>query len=110
MKEEVKKYKLYAGKVQNVPENVKYSLVPSHCQYLLIYTDQEPLEKSKFVEIDETNVKLNTQEREWLFQSKLYINAQHLKEREREYVDAFNNFFDVLEQELQKEKRIEAKK
>lgn len=98
----MQKYQLYAGKIQDIPAGVKYSLVPTHHQYLLIYTDIDPKELKGFVAIDDGIMYLNAQERAWLAKSKTEINVEYLHEHE-EYLDYMNQFLDVFEQELKAE-------
>lgn len=104
MAEEVKKYRLYAGLVQDIPQGVKYSCIPSHHQYLLIYADTPPEPKENFILQDEAvEVTLNREEKSWLTACKLEINTQVMREREKEYSSALNSFLDILEEELNKE-------
>lgn len=98
---ETKKYVLYVSEIQPIPDGVVYSLVPSHREYMLIYTDNGLQEKDGFVPLDEKEV-TNRQEREWLTQSKFEINVKYLREREAEYSSAMNDFLNLFEKELEK--------
>ena len=107
-------YKLYAGEIQDVPKGVKYSFVPSHLQYLLLYSNVYPKPQENFVEIDETQVELTAEEETqveltaeettWLMQCKMAINAAHIQSHKEEYIDAFDAWLDVFEAELKKER------
>ena len=97
-------YKLYAGEIQDVPKGVKYSFVPSHLQYLLLYSNVYPEPQENFVEIDETQVELTAEETTWLMQCKMAINAAHIQSHKEEYIDAFDAWLDVFEAELKKER------
>lgn len=102
MSEEVK-YNLYVSEVSTaIPIGVKYSLVPNHHQYRLLYTDKALTAKDGFAIIP-PNTQLNRQERAWLFQSKVAVNAEYLKKSEQDYAAAMSAFLDVFEQELKKE-------
>lgn len=98
------KYNLYVSRINTaIPSDVTYSLVPNHHQYRLLYTDKSLSDQDGFALIPE-DTRLNKQEREWLFQSKVTINGKYLKQREQEYSAAMSAFLDVFEQELKKEK------
>lgn len=103
-------YKLYAGEIQDVPKGVKYSFVPSHLQYLLLYSNVYPEPQENFVEIDETQVELTAEETTWLMQCKLAINAAHIQSHKEEYIDAFDAWLDAFEAELKKERSKQNRK
>ena len=85
MAEEVKKYRLYAGLVQDIPQGVKYSCIPSHHQYLLIYTDTPPEPNENFILQDEAvGATPNREEKRWLLACKLEINTKAKRTREKE--------------------------
>lgn len=106
MEEEVKKYRLYAGLVQDIPQGVKYSCIPSHHQYLLIYADTPPEQKENFILQDEAvEATLNREEKSWLTACKLEINTQAMREREKEYSSALMDYFDKVEEALKEQKR-----
>lgn len=106
MAEEVKKYHLYAGLVQDIPHGVKYSCIPSHHQYLLVYTDIPLAEKDGFILQDENaEMSLNREEKSWLTACKLEINTQAMREREKEYSSALMDYFDKVEEALKEQKR-----
>ena len=105
MAEEVKKYRLYAGLVQDIPQGVKYSCIPSHHQYMLVYTDIPLSEKDGFVlQGENAEMSLNREEKIWLTSCKLKINTQAMRERESEYSSALMDYFDKVE-DILKEKR-----
>lgn len=101
---EVKKYKLYASYIQEVPEGIKYSFVPSNLAYILVYTDTPPVGKLPFVEIDEATVTLSREERGWLSQCKAVINAAAMRENEQANAETLNIFLDKVEEELKEQK------
>lgn len=100
--EEVQKYKLYVGKVQIIPDDIKYSYVSGHNRYMLVYSDKEP--EGKFTELPDKLLKDLTQaEKEWLLACKLEINAKFMKDNEQQSLGLIENFLDNLEKELKKE-------
>lgn len=105
MAEAFKKYHLYAGLVQDIPQGVKYSCIPSHHQYLLVYTDIPLTEKDGFILQDENaEMSLNREEKLWLAACKLDVNTQVMREREKEYSSVLMDYFDKVE-DILKEKR-----
>lgn len=99
---EEKRYRLCASTSLNIPEGIKYSFVPSHMKYSLIYTDMsdEDLRNIGYIAINEADVKLNAQESTWLIQCKLNINVRYMRENEAVYAEQLDKFLDVLEKEL----------
>jgi hypothetical protein len=97
------KYSLYIGKLQNLPEYVKYSYYSSDSGYLLAYSDKEIRGMSK-VPLENESRLLNA-EKVWLKQCKMALNGNALKESKKEYLQLLSDFLDNFEKEL-----IEAKK
>lgn len=92
----VKKFKLYAGRTLEVPKGVKYSFIPSHMQYLLLYTDTKPGED--FVKVPEDQ--LSREEHEWLLGCKYAVNSAAIQKNQQSYTNYLNNFLDNVEKEL----------
>lgn len=111
-KRNVPKYKLYVGYVQEVPEGVKYSLVPSHLLYMLIYSDVQPEPKENFAELDEeANFKdMSEEEKIWLMKSKMQVNVAYMNDHKEEYIDGFDAWLDAFEKELKAERARQNKK
>ena len=93
-------YKLYAGEIQEVPQNAKYSLIPSHHQYLLIYSDIPPEPKEDFVCIDNLVTEFTAEEMMWLAKCKMQVNAEEVKRNREAMEQLLDSFLDVFEQEL----------
>ena len=97
-------YKLYAGKLQNIPSDIKYSFYNSENQYILLYTDKKPIE-GDFREVPKELLKeLTPAENSWIASAKLAINAQYVKENSAKFTEALNEFADELEKQLKIEK------
>ena len=92
----VKKFRLYAGRTLEVPKGVKYSFIPSHMQYLLLYTDTKPGED--FVKVPEDQ--LSREEHEWLLGCKYAINSAAVQQNQQSYTNYLSNFLDNVEKEL----------
>lgn len=93
-------YKLYAGEIQEVPQNAKYSLIPSHHQYLLIYSDIPPEPQENFVCIDNLVTEFTAEEMMWLAKCKMQVNAEEVKRNREAMEQLLDSFLDVFEQEL----------
>lgn len=98
-------YALYVSEIQAIPQGYeRYSFIPPHNRYLLIYSDK-PIEGAKkpFAKVDESQITLNKEEQRWLMECKLRINAEFIKNRACEFTEAVDKFLEVFERELQKE-------
>lgn len=95
----VKKFKLYAGRTLEAPKGVKYSFIPSHMQYLLLYTDNNPGEN--FVKVSEDL--LSREEHEWLLGCKYAVNSAAVQNNQQAYTNYLNNFLNEVEKALTEE-------
>lgn len=96
-------YKLYVGKLQELPEGVKYSYYNSSHEYILIYTDLK-LDATKFYTVDDSLLcKLNSQERSWLQQAVVTVNAAYIRQNRNKVIDLLERLLDKYEEELKKE-------
>lgn len=97
-------FHLYAGRLQNIPDGIDYSFIPSHHKYLLIYTDADMTGK-RFVMQDEEQVGLlNREEREWLRRCKDDINSKYLRENEEDISEALIQRLASIEDDLRMQK------
>lgn len=97
-------YKLYVGKVEDMPKDEKYTFYNSDSGYLLIYTESKP--QGEFYEVtDELYDKLSATEKMWLMSTKMEINAQFVKLHEVELTEKMNRFVTELENEFEKIRR-----
>lgn len=96
------KYRLYAGKTTTVPNGVEFSLLPTHNHYLLVFCDK-PLGKP-FVEIPE-GTELTDEEKKWLLECKISVNARYMQEHKDEITDGFNLLLEAVEKELKAEQK-----
>lgn len=92
----VKKFKLYARCALEVPAGVKFSFIPSHMQYLLVYTDTKPGEG--FAKVSEDL--LSREEHEWLLGCKYAVNSAAIQKDQQRYNNYLNDFLDTVEKEL----------
>lgn len=93
-------YKLYAGEIQEVPQNAKYSLIPSHHQYLLIYSDIPPEPQDNYVCVDNLVSEFTAEEMMWLAKCKMQVNTEEVKRNRETMEQLLDSFLDVFEQEL----------
>lgn len=105
------KYHLYAIKTADLPQNGlkahKYSY-NANGRYVLVYSDCTLVEPYRVIRED---IALTADERVWLTECKLKINAKAIKENESEYSVLLNGFAEALEKELAEEsKKIGEKK
>lgn len=99
------KYELYVGRVQPIPENIKYCFLNPAKNRILVYTDIEM--PNEFVKIPlEMQSQLGAEEKRWLLQSKMTVNAKHITQNSAEYEKVLDKFIDEFEREL----KIEAEK
>lgn len=101
----VKKFRLYAGRNLEIPQCVKYSFIPSHMQYLLLYTDSNP--GDGFAKVSEDL--LSREEHEWLLGCKYAVNSAEVQKNLQSYNNFANGILDILEKELTAEQRKIAK-
>ena len=94
------KYRLYAGKTTTVPENVEFSLLPTHNHYLLVFADK-PLGKP-FVEIPE-GTELTDEEKKWLLECKVEVNSRYMQDHKDEITEGFDLLLNELEKSLAEE-------
>ena len=99
-------YKLYIGKLQNIPEDVKYYFYNDTNYYILLFTDKE-IKTGDFREIKKglwDNLQPN--EKMWLTSAKLSINAEYTKEN----ISSFGKLLDDFNKEFEKQLKIEKEK
>lgn len=106
--QEVKKYRLYAGKFQFISDEIKYSFIGSHNKYMLVFADEKP--EGKFAEVPDNLLKeLTEEEKRWLLGCKMKVNAEYMKQNEERSIDFLGSFLKQFEKELKKEKRSSKK-
>lgn len=99
--EEQKKYTLYIGKIQNVPQNVKYAFYNETYQYILIYTAEMPTEGDFKPIPEDLHGKLTDKEKSWLFAVKTTINAEYIKSNMKNLNSSVEDFIRAFEEQLQ---------
>lgn len=97
-----KQYKLYAGKTDKVPKNIEYSFVPSHCRYMLIYTDKKIQEK--VFRLIPNTTSLLKEESDWLNTCKSKISVKKTAELLYNNLENFTEFLNAFEIALKEEK------
>lgn len=91
------KYSLYIGLPQDL-KGVEYQYFSPDSGYQLAYSNK-PIRDMEVVPTENESL-LTGAEKVWLRQAKLRVNAQALREHEKEYVDLLNGFLDAWEKEL----------
>lgn len=95
------KYKLYAGKLTDLHENIRFSFYARGSKYILVFSDIEP---TGFIEVtEEMQTKLKKEEREWLLKCKMTVSTEHIMENSKEYSKALMEYADTLEEMLKEE-------
>lgn len=109
--ENEKKYTLYAGRVQDIPRDVTYSFIPSHHQYLLIYSDKHPEPVEEFIVVDESLLQeLTPEESAWLSKCMMQIDVQRIEKNKQDAINIVDSFLDVFEKQLLRESKQVGKK
>lgn len=97
------KYKLYAIYTKHLAKDelkgFEYFLVANN-RYALVFTDKKLTAPYKQIQ---DGVTLEKNERAWLTECKLKVNAKAVKENESEYSEILNEFAIALEKELKAE-------
>ncbi|MBQ8497533.1 MAG: hypothetical protein IJ489_08785 [Clostridia bacterium] len=95
----MKTYTLYVGRYQKLPEDIRYSFYDAEAKELLILTENDP--PRDFIFVPDSHLSFLTKsEREWLFACKLKINAEFVKNNEKELTEYAEVFLDTLETAL----------
>lgn len=96
----LKDYRLYVGRLQEIPEEVKYSFYSSRRGYLFLYTDVKM--PDSFVEIDPSHyVELSTEERKWLNDVVGAIVLAWASNNTLSEEELLNSYFDDVERRLE---------
>jgi len=104
-KQESNKYTLYVGSPQDVPiTDGVFSYYRKG--YMLVFSQQVPEGKWGVV-LPENESFLRTDERKWLTECKIIVNAREVKKHQEDYITLMDNFIDQLEKELKKEVKSE---
>ena len=95
-------YVLYVGKLQALPEGVRFSFYNDQHQYLLIFAKDQP--EGDFMPVDDALMsELSDREALWLLGCKATINAEHMAKNAEQYVDVLYSYTEELECQLQRE-------
>ena len=105
------KYCLYIGKIQNIPEEAKYTYYNSDNQYILLFMDKKPKIGDFRLVPAKLHKDLTTEEKKWLTSIKLLINAEYIRQNSDKFGKVLEQFADELEKQLkiEKEKADKAK-
>lgn len=102
-----KKYNLFIADTKQEAPNAKFSYVGSG-GYLLVISEDKPNNEFRLVP-PENEERLQADEITWLTRCKIRINAEHVKERQEEYIGLLDKFFDELGKEIKKENKAGGK-
>lgn len=93
-------YRLYVGRLQEIPEEVKYSFYSSRRGYLFLYTDMKM--PDSFVEIDPSHyVEMSAEERKWLNDVVGAIVLAWASNNTLSEEELLNSYFDDVERRLE---------
>lgn len=96
------KYKLYAGKLNKIPEQARFSFYSANSTYALIFINTEP--PKGFVLVDsELERFLKKEEKEWVYKCKMTLHTENLAEHSKEYSRILTEYANILEKELEAE-------
>lgn len=94
------RYKLYAGKTIEIPDEVRYSFYEPH-KYLLIFTDIE-VDKTKFREVSkELERCMSDSAHAWYVRCKMEVLNEALAERKEDIIPLMDEFISAFERRLQ---------
>ena len=95
-------YVLYVGRLQAIPDGVRFSFYNDEHQYLLIFSDVPP--EGDFIVVgDELMESLSERELLWLLGCKATINAEHVARNGEQYIDDLYSCAEELEYQLRSE-------
>lgn len=94
-------YKLYIGRLENMPEKAEFSYYSAESKYLLVYSSVA-IDGMKEVPLV-NHSKLTDAERKWLLGCKTTVNLRAMKENQKEYTDLLDSVLDAFEAELKAE-------
>ena len=97
----IEQYRLYVGRLQPIPEGVKYSFYSSKRGYLFLFTDKEPSEGFAAVE-PKDYTELSMTERAWLNSCSTEVLLNDIKSMDAPERDmmALEWFFEEAERRL----------
>lgn len=99
-------YKVYKIEFTEIPQNAKYYYYKSGNKYALLFTNKRVTGKKALSDMEIKT--LRPEEKDWLWKSKLQVNAEQLKKNENQYAGMICKFLDVLDKELKKEESAKA--
>ena len=97
-----KKFQLWVGPLQEIPEGVEFSYYDSRRGYLFLLTDSKPKGRFKVV-TPELFGELNASERAWYNDACMKLNHRWVQAHEPEAKEKVDAFLDSLEEELKRE-------
>lgn len=96
------KYKLFAGKLKNLPDDIRFSYYGGKSNYALVFADKAEIKG--FIEItEEMQKELKKDEKDWLLKCKLTVNSEYIAQHSKEYGKMLAEYADALEKELKEE-------
>lgn len=101
--EGIRKYSLYVGELQKLPDDIRFSYYNAEHKYLLLYTDKKP--SGDFIDADDKMLydSLNPDEKIWLAACKTTLMVDYMKETAQNTSKSLSDFANILEVELKKE-------
>ncbi len=95
-------YQLYVGRLQALPEGIRFSFYNDRHCYFLVYDSKKP--EGDFCEVDDVGIEaLSDEELQWLFLCKAAINAEHMAKHGEQYADMLSDYADELEYQFKVE-------
>ncbi len=95
----IETYRLYVGRLQDIPEGVQYSFYSSRRGYLFLFTDKEV--HDGFVVLPPEKLdELSPEERAWFDTTVQTITLNWLKEHKPTEEEILDNLFEEVEERL----------
>lgn len=101
-------YKLYIGRLENMPDKAEFSYYSAESKYLLVYSNAAVDGMSEVPLVN--HGKLTERERKWLLGCKTTVNLRAMKENQKEYSKLLDSLVDEFEKELKAESEKNKKK
>lgn len=97
--EKKQEYKLFAGKLKNLPDGERFSYYGWQSTYALVFSPKDEIKG--FVEVNDAMIhELKKDEKDWLLKCKLTVNSEYIAKNSKEYSEMLSEYADILEKEL----------
>ena len=100
----MEKYKVFAGRLQAIPDGIEFSFYGERGRYMLVYAPKAP--NDTFTEIPtEKEINLSDDERAWLSHCKNTVSMRFLAENKDVLFPTLETFIDRFREELENNRK-----